>query len=106
MHALNLRSCVVQIFQNKVEADGGGLRDPEAMLREPHRREPAAEARALAAAAVGGGRALRAVPAAGPGDGYHLPVLREGHRDDERRRDKQQELQQLFLLISEIEAEA
>ena len=108
VHALNLRSCVLQILQNKVEADGGGLRDPEAVLREPHRREPAAEARARAAAAVGGGRALRAAPAAGgsAGEGHHMPVLRQGHRDDERRRDKQQELQQLFLLISEIEAEA
>jgi hypothetical protein len=86
-------------LQNEAEANGGGLRDPEAVLREPDRREPAAEARARAAAAVGGGggRALRAAPAAGRGDGHRLPVLREGHRDDERRRDKQ-ELQQLFLL--------
>lgn len=80
----------MRIFQDKAEANGGGLRDPEALLREPHRREPAAEARARAAAAfVGSGGALRPVPAGhGGGGGERLPVLRQGHRDDdERRRD-------------------
>jgi hypothetical protein len=92
----------VQTPQNEVEANGGGLRDTEAVLREPHRREPAPEARASSDAAVGGGgRAVRpSVPASRRSCGQHavaehLPVLRQAGHRGERRRDKQQELQLL-----------
>jgi hypothetical protein len=93
--------CKNTIFrQNEAEANGGGLRGPEALLRETDRREPAAEAGARAAAAVaggGGGWVLRPVvvpvPAAGHGHGQRLPVVRQG-----RRRDERQELHQLLLV--------
>lgn len=104
LHVLNLLCKNLIFHQNKAEANGGGLRDPEALLREPDGREPAAEAGARAAAAVGGGGwawALRpVVPVAGHGHGgeRRLPVLRQGHRHERRRRDKRQELHQLLLL--------
>ena len=104
MHVLNLLCKNMTFRQNKAEANGGGLRDPEALLREPDWGEPAAEAGARAAAAVGGGRwALRpVVPADGHGHGKRLPFLRQGHRDERRRRDKRQDLHQLLLLICSV----
>ena len=104
MHVLNLLCKNMTFRQNKAEANGGGLRDPEALLREPGRGELAAEAGARAAAAVGGGRwALRpVVPGDGHGHGERLPVVRQGHRHERRRRDKRQDLHQLLLLICSV----
>jgi len=104
-HILNLLFKNMIFRQNKAEANRGGLRDPEALLREPDRGEPAAEAGARAAAAVGGGRwPLRpVVPTDGHGHGKRLPFLRQGHRDERRRRDQRQELHQLLLLICSVQ---
>ena len=76
----------VHAKQNKAEADGGGLRVPEAVVREPDRREPAAETRAPGAAAVDGGvggSQHEALCPAPQGGGHHelMPVLREGRRE-------------------------
>jgi hypothetical protein len=94
----------LSVRQNKAEANGGGLRDPEALAREPGRREPAAEAGAGAAAAVGDRRrwSVLRVPVAGHGHGERLSVVRQGRRRhrDELWGDKRQELHQQLLLQS------
>ena len=76
------------ILQDEAEADGAGVRVPEAVLRLADRGEPAAAAGGGGAARDAGGpahRALPALPAAAPGiRAHHVPALRAHHRRDRR----------------------
>lgn len=71
-------------MQDEAEADGDGVRVPEAVLRLADRGEPAAAAGGGGAARAAGGpahRALPAHPAAAPGvRAQHVPALRAHHR--------------------------
>ena len=79
--------------QDEAEADGAGVRVPEAVLRLADGGEPEAAAGGGGAARHAGGpahRALPAHPAAAPGvRAHHVPALRAhhgGHDDDGRPR--------------------
>jgi len=78
------------VLQDEAEADGAGVRVPEAVLRLADRGEPAAAAGGGGAARDAGGpahRALPAHPAAAPGiRAHHVPALRAHHRGNGRAR--------------------
>ena len=88
---INLKTYVVYV-QDEAEADGAGVRVPEAVLRLTDGGEPTAAAGGGGAARDAGGpahRALPAHPAAAPGvRAHHVPALRAHHggHDDGRRR--------------------